>query len=119
MTCKEREALCILFEQHLAEVAVAQTYLAAVSDGTGDAERLQSFADCGSRFRCCTAVLLDRDRGAYRVSPLCVFKTDRLNAFYKMINIKARSFCDLLALFNGFDAVLVQAGKDLGLSSFI
>ena len=119
MSCKEREALCILFEQHLAEVAVAETYLAAVSDGAGDAERLQSFADCSSRFRCCAAVLLDCDRGAYRVSPLRVFETDRLNAFYKMINIKTCSLCDLLALFNGFDAVLVQASKDLGLSSFI
>ena len=99
MTCEECEALGVFFKEHLAEIAVAETYLAAVGNGAGDAECLKAFADCGGGFGCLTAALLDSDSGAYGVSPLCVFKADGLNVFNCVINIKAGVFCDFFGFF--------------------
>ena len=61
---EEREALGLLVQQHRAQIAVAQTNLTLVSDGTGDAERLQTFADAGGRFRSGLNALLQRDGSA-------------------------------------------------------
>ena len=119
MASQEAEALGVLLEQHLAEVAMAKANLTSVSDGSGDAECLQAFADCCSSLICLAAVLLDGDGCADGICPLCVLKADGLNALNKVIDIKARSLGDLLALLDGGNAILLQYGKNLGLSSLI
>ena len=116
---QECEALGVLFQEHLAEVAMAKTYLTAVSNGTGDAEGLKAFADCGSSLVSLAAVLLDSDGSAYGVCPLRVLEADRLNALYQMINVQTSSLCDGLAFLNGGNTILAQGGKNLGLSSLI
>ena len=42
---RNAEALGLLVQQHGAQIAVAQTHLTLVGDGTGDAESLQALAD--------------------------------------------------------------------------
>ncbi len=93
--------------------------LAAVSDGTGNAEGLEAFADgCGS-VGSLAAVLLDGDGGAYGVSPLCVLKADGLNVLDHVIYVKTCVLSDLLSLFDGADAVLCELSKDLFFSSVV
>ena len=98
---------------------MAKTYLTTVSNGTRDAECLQADTDCCSSLGSLAAVLLDRNGSTNGVCPLCIFEADRLNAFDQLIYINAGSLCDLLALFDGRNAILFQTSKDLRLSSFI
>jgi hypothetical protein len=51
VTCEEREALGLFTEQHGGKIAVADTNLTIVSNGSGDTERLDALADRLSRFR--------------------------------------------------------------------
>ena len=76
MTCEEAEALCLLGEEHLAEVAVAEADLAVFGDGAGDAERLETDADCGSGVGSLDSAALYSDSAADCVCPDSVFKAD-------------------------------------------
>ena len=64
MAGQEREALGFLIQQHGAQVAVADTDLALVRDGAGDAEGLQRGADPLGGFRGVLRAFLDGDGGA-------------------------------------------------------
>ena len=119
MACQEAEALRVLFKKHLAEIAVAKTDLAAVSNGARDAEALQTFADCSSSLIRFAAALLDGNCCTYGVSPFCIFKADRLNLLNCVIDIQAGSFGDFLALLDGGNAILLQSSQNLRLSSLI
>ena len=98
---------------------MAQTYLTAVSNGTRDAECLKADTDGSCCVGCSAAVFLDGDGCAYGVSPFCVLKADRLNAFDQLVNVNAGSLGDFLALFDGRDTLLLEASKNLRFSSFI
>ena len=119
MSCKECEALGLLLKEHLAKVAVSETNLTGVGNGSGDTECLESFSDSGCSIGSLAASLLDSDGSTYGVCPLSVFEADGLNALDQMINIKSCVLSDLLSLIDGPDTVLSEFGKDLGLSSFI
>ena len=98
---------------------MTKTYLTSVSNGTGNAESLETFTDCSSSVSSSSAVLLDCDSSAYCVGPLSVLEADRLNAFDEVINIKTCIFCDLLSLFNGRDSIFSKLSVDLGESSLV
>ena len=87
MASQEREAVGLFFQKHLAQIAVAKAHFTLVGNGTGDTEGLKALADGSGRVGSFAAVFLDSDGGAYGVSPLCVFKTNRLNAFHHLIYI--------------------------------
>ena len=87
MTCEEAEAVCVLFQEHLSEVAVSETNFSLVSNGTRDTESLKTFTDRSSSVCSTAAVLLERDRSAYCVSPACVLETDRLDLLYLVVDI--------------------------------
>ena len=86
---------------------MSKTYFSLVSNGTRDTESLKTFTDRSSSVCGTAAVLLDRDRSAYCVSPACVLETDRLDLLYLVIYVKACILCDLLSFFNGCDAIAV------------
>ena len=87
MACQECEAVGLLFQQHLAQITMAKTYFTLISNGTGDTESLQSFADCCCCVSCSSAAFLDCDCRAYRVSPACIFKTNWLDTLNHSIYI--------------------------------
>ena len=119
MTCQECEALCILFEEHLAEVTVAETNLTLIGNRAGDAESLKAFTDSSSSVSSSCAALLYSDSAAYSVSPLSVFKTDRLDALYKLVDVKSLSLANISTLFDRADAVFLKNSEDLLLASLI
>ena len=119
MSCQECEALGILFQKHLAQIAVAETDFSAVCNGTRNAEGLQALADGCSGLRCLAAALLDGDGRADGVSPLCVLKTDGLNTLNQMIYVQSCVLGNLLRLFDRADAILGKLFKDLFLSSLV
>ena len=98
---------------------MTKTYLTAVSNGTRDAECLQAFTDSGSGISGTTCSLLDRDSSAYRVSPACVLKTDRLDALYQIVNIQSGILRDLLCILDRSNTLLTEDLVDLVDSSFI
>ncbi len=119
VTCKECEAVRLLLEEHLAEVTVSKTDLTGVGNGARDTESLKALTDRCSSVGSLAAVLLDRDRSAYGVSPASVLKADRLNLLNLIVNVQAGVLRDLLRLFDGGDAIAVQYGIDLVNSSFV
>ena len=119
VTCEEAEALGLFGEKHLAEVTVAETNLTVFSNGTGDAEALQTDTDSGSGVCSLGATLLDCDSSAYGVSPLCVLKCDRLGLLYDLVGVDALSRTDFLALIDGGNAVFFQSCENFRLASFI
>ena len=92
---------------------MAETDLTGIGNGTRDTESLKAFTDGGGRLGCLAAVLLDRDRCAYGVSPACIFKTDRLDALDLVIDIETGILGDLLCFLDGSDSITVQNGVDL------
>ena len=119
MTCEEAEALCLLREEHLAEVAVAETDLAVFGDRAGDAEGLKTDTDIGSGVGSLLVALLYGDGGAHGVCPLCVFKADWLCFLYDGVRVDARIVADLFALVDRGDAVFLENAEDLRLASFV
>ena len=113
MAGQEAEALGVLGQEHLSEVAVAETNLAVVSYGAGDAESLQAFADGCGCVSSGAAVFLDGDGSAYCVSPLGILEADGLNAFGDGIGIEAGRLADIAALFDGVDTIGFEDGCDL------
>src|SRR5699024_4483285 len=63
--------------------------------------------------------LLDRDRAADRVSPLRVFKADRLGFLHDGVGIDALFLADRLALVDRGNAVFLQDFEDLRLASLV
>ena len=108
MTCEESEALSIFLKEHLAEVAVTETYLTLVSNGAGDTESLKSLTDSSSSVSSSCAALLDSDSAAYCVSPLSVFKTDRLDAFNELVDVEALSLTNFSTLQSNLEGLLTQ-----------
>ena len=106
MTCKEAEAICLLFKEHLAEVTVSETYLTVISNRTGNTESLKTFADCCGSICCSLATLLDSDCSTYCVCPACILKADGLNFLNKCIYINSCILADGFALLDGGDAIL-------------
>ena len=119
MTCEECETLCIFLKEHLAEVTVTETNLTLISNRTGDTESLEAFADCSSSVSSSCAALLYSDSAAYCVSPLCIFKTDRLDALNELIDIQTLCLTYVSALLDGADAVVLENVEDLLLTSLI
>ena len=63
--------------------------------------------------------LLQSDRSAQLVGPLGVFKADRLGLFDDLVGVDARLLADLRALFDRLDAVGLQRGEDLRLTTLV
>ena len=97
VACEEREAFRFVAKEHTCEVTVTKTYFAVVGNGAGDTERLKADTDSFSRFGCRFDTFFDSDRRAYRVSPACIFKCDRLYFFDDLLSvyafIQANLFC--------------------------
>lgn len=119
VTCEEAEALCLLGEEHLAEVAVTEADLAVFGDGAGDAERLETDADCGSGVGSLDSAALYSDSAADCVCPDSVFKADGLGTSDDLVAVDALCKSDLFALLDGGNAVLSENGVDLVNSSLI
>ena len=98
---------------------MTETNLAAVGNGAGNAEGLQTLADGGSGVGSLAAVLLDGDGGADGVSPLGVLKADGLDVLNHVINVKTCILGDLLGFLNGADAVFGELSENLFFSSVV
>ena len=98
---------------------MTETDLTVLGNRAGDAERLKTDTDCGSGVSGLCAALLDCDSGAYRVSPLCVFKADRLCFFNNLIGVDALGVANFLALVDRVDTVFLESGENLRFSSFV
>ena len=120
---EEAEALGLLGEKHFAEVAVSQTDLAVLRNRAGNAEALQTDTDvCRRRSRALVTRalrLFDGDCRADRVSPLCVFKADRLGLLDDGVSVNALLVADVLAFVDGRNAVFLQNAENLCLASLI
>lgn len=92
---------------------MAKTNLSLVSYRAGDAECLKAFTDSGGSVGSLYAALLDSDSAAYGVSPLSVLKADRLNALYKLVDVKTFFLADVGAFFDRLDTVLFENCEDL------
>ncbi len=119
MSRKESEAFGILFQQHLAQIAVAESDLSVVCDRSRNAEGLKALADGRRRVRRSAAVLLDGDCRADRIRPLRVLEADRLNVLNHMIDVQPRILADLPGILKGGNAIAVQNFVDLVDSSFV
>ena len=119
VTCQKCEALGVFFQQHLAQITVAQTNLSLVSNRTRNAECLQTFTDCSSSVSSSAAALLDRNCCTNGISPLCVFEADRLNAFYHLIYVQTSSLGNFSCTFDGINAIFLQNSQNLLFSSLI
>jgi hypothetical protein len=119
VACQECEALGVLLQKHGAQVAVAKADLAVVGDGARDAECLQALADYAGSLRSLAASSLDCESSADCVSPLCIFKADRLDVLYHVIDINTCVIADLLGFLNGGNAIVIQNFIDLVNSSLI
>ena len=119
MTGAESEALGLIAQQHGSQVAVADTDLAVISNRTGNAEGLESFAQGLGDFRSDGLAALDGDSGADEVGPAGVFKTDGLDVADALDDVQTFGFGDLLGFVQRSDAVGFQEGFDLGDPAFI
>ena len=93
VTGQEGKALGLVPKQHSAQVAVAQTNLAVVCYGTGDAEGLQADADGGGGVGGGLDALLHGDGSAHGVGPAGVLKADGLDALDDLIGVEALDRC--------------------------
>ena len=116
---EESEALGLLIEQHGAQVAVADTDLTLVSDGTGNTESLQAYAD---PFCClCSGlrVLFHGDRRSELICPFDILEADGLCTLNDAVGIHALAVCKSLYILKALEAVLVKNGLQLRHTSFI
>ncbi|CAK7016247.1 MAG: hypothetical protein DELT_03255 [Desulfovibrio sp.] len=116
---EEAEASCFFLEQHRREVAVPKADKALFRNRAGDAERLQTNADCFRRFRSFPAALLECDGRAQRVRPDCVFKSDGLDAAHDAVHVDSLVHRILFHFLEGTKTVFLHALFNLGNSSFI
>ncbi len=98
---------------------MAETDLALIRDGAGDAECLKAFADCSSSVSSLGAALLDRDRAADSVCPLCVLEADRLNTLDELVDVETLCLADVSTFLNGVDAVFLDDRENLLFASFV
>ena len=119
MASQEGEALGLFIEQHRAQIAVTQSYLALVGNGAGDAEGLQTLADALGGFGGSLHALLQSDRSAQLVGPLGVFKADGLDAFYDFVGVHTLGVVICLQLVKILEAILFKHGLELGHAAFI
>ena len=84
---------------------MTDTNLTVVSYRTRDTECLQTYTDSFGSISSVFATFLDSDSSTYYVSPLSIFKTDRLSFFTRFIRINSSSFADSVSFFDVFDAV--------------
>ena len=113
VTCEECEAASVLGEEHSAEVAVAETDLAVVSNRTRYAESLEAFADSLSGISSLRAALLDGDCSTERIRPFCILECDRLQVLYDLIRVDALLVADLLGILDGSKTILFADFVDL------
>ena len=113
MAGEEAEARRLFAQEHRGQVAVAETDLAVVRDGAGDAERLEPDADRLGGLGGLLAALLQRDGGADGVRPAGVLEGDVLDALGDLVGVEAPGLADVEAFLDGLDTVLGQFGQDL------
>ena len=104
---QECEAGILLGEQHSSQVAMAETYLAVVSNGTRYAESLQAFADSLGSLYSSGAALLDSDSCTQGVCPLCVLEADWLQVSYDSSRVKALLLADVSSCLNRWNVVFL------------
>ena len=119
VTREEREALGVVIEEHRAEVAVSAADLTVLGDGAGNAERLEADTDFRGGILRLRAALLDCHRSTDGVSPLRVLEAYRLGLFDDLVRIDTGLLADLGALFDGLDAVGLESGEDLRLTTLV
>ena len=119
MASQERETLSFLVQQHRAQIAVADTDLTLIRDGTGDAERLQAAANAAGRVGGGLYAFLERDGRAQFIRPLDVFKADGLSALDDLVSIHAASIVESLDFLEILEAIFVQHRLKLGNTSFV
>ena len=112
VTCQESETFSFFTQQHSSQVTMTDTNLTVVGYRTRDTECLQTDADSFGSVSCIFATFLDSDSSTYYVSPLSIFKTDRLSFFTRFIRINSSSFADSVSFFDVFDTVSVQGFDD-------
>ena len=112
MTCEEAEALRLLGEEHLSEVAVAEADLAVFGDGAGDAEGLETDADSGGGVRSLDSAALYCDGAADGVCPNSVIEADGLGTSDDLVAVDALSEEHLVASVQRLQTVSLQACLD-------
>ena len=118
MAGQKREALGLLVQQHGAQIAVAQTHLTLVGDGTGDAESLQALADALGSLGGGLDILLQRDGRAQFISPLGVFESDGLDALHDLVGVNALGIVESLQLIKILEAILFKHRLELRHATF-
>ena len=99
-----RNSLSLLPEAFFLSYHV-QDLLSLVCNRSRDTECLKTFSDCSSSVSSSSAVFFDCDSSTYNVSPACIFKTDRLDSFYLIVNIQSSIFCDFFSFFDRSNSV--------------
>ena len=118
MTGKEAEALGFLFQQHSAEITVAQPDLSLLRDRAGNTEGLQTFSNDSGGLCGGFHALFQRQSNAQRISPNGVFKCNRLYAAHDSVHINALRQAELPGSLQTVDAVLSETSADFSHSSF-
>ena len=102
---------------------MTETDLAVFGNGAGNTEGLKTDTDiCGSGsggFIAGALSLFESDGRAYGVSPLCVFKADRLCFLNGGVGVNAVFCAYILALVNRRDTVIFKNAENLCLASLI
>ena len=113
MAGEESEALGFGREQAGSELAVADTYLTVVGNGTGDAESLQALADVFGSLNSVFCLLFECNGSTDDVCLFSIFKANHLCFFTGLIRIEASGFTDFVGFFDRSDAVCVKTSENL------
>ena len=113
VSCQEAEALSILRKEHLAQVAVSQTYLTVVCHRARNTEGLQALTDGCCCICCCSAILLDGNGSTDNICPCSILEADRLHALHHIVNVETSVLCQLLSLLDILDTNCIQSLIDL------
>ena len=92
---------------------MADTYLAVVGYGTGDAEALQAFADIISGLNSILCAFLECNGSTYNVGPLGILEADHLRFLTSLVGVETSLFTNFVCLFDRSDTVCVQTSKNL------
>ena len=100
MSGQEGKAFRFFTQQHGCQIAVSQSYLTVIGNRTGDAKSLQTFTNGFGDIISGLIAFRNGNRRSDNICPAGIFKTDRLNAFYDLIDIHTQIIHYLFCFFD-------------------
>ena len=86
---------------------------AVVSDGAGDAEALETFANVVGSLDSVFCSFFEGDGSTYNVCPFSVFEANHLSLLTGFVRVETCFFTNFVGFFDGSDTVCVQTSKNL------